>query len=291
MTDKPRKPQNVVPENKEREESDDVDIDRPDVIGEETKKDKKTDKENEMRVEIGGQNVKETQNKRENHEPKKKDKKDKNTDKEQNKTPQEKKEAGVNKVNLKSKENKTENQRGKDMSNKKVDKMKTKSVESQKKKITLKEYEARRKDDKVIQDGNGYQILDDILKDITKTYSRAQPISSETIQVQNADQTESQPEFLETLSAVASITNDNVDQVVENACEVVSDCALELVEELIITEEIANVIDRISEEIIEEKNLRQEQKSKRKAEKRKLEQNDANEPNEKRLSECGEIPM
>ena len=284
MTDKPRKPQNVAPENKEREESDDVDIDRPDVIGEESKKDKKTDKEKEMRVEIGGLNVKETQNKRENHEPKKKDK---NTDKEQ-KTPQEKKEAGVNKVNLKSKENKTENQKGKDMSNKKVDKMKTKSVESQKKKITLKEYEARREDDKVIQDGNGYQILDDILQDITKTYSRAQPISSETIQVQNADQTESQPEFLETLNAVASITNDNVDQVVENACGVVSDCALELVEELVITEEIDNIIDRISEEIIEEKNLRKEQKSKRKAEKRKLEQNDVNEPNEKRLSECGE---
>ena len=106
--------------------------------------------------------------------------------------------------------------------------------------------------------------------------------------MQTTHQAESQSELTETLSAVASITNDSVDRVVENACKVVSDCALELVEELIITEEIDNVIDRISEEIIEEKNLRGEQKSKRKAEKRKLERNDANEPNEKRLSECGE---
>lgn len=82
--------------------------------------------------------------------------------------------------------------------------------------------------------------------------------------MQTTHQAESQSEFTETLSAVASITNNSVDQVVENACEVVSDCALELVEELIITEEIDNVIDRISEVIIEEKNLRKEQKSKRK---------------------------
>ena len=302
MTDKPRKPQNVVFENKERDESNDKDIESQDVTGEETKKDKKTDKENEMRVEVGGQNVKETQNKRKNHEPKKKDKKDKNTDKEQKKTPQEKKEAGVNKVNLKSKENKTENQRGKDMSNKKVDKMKTKSMENNKKKITLKEYEARRVDDKEIQESTvagqssessmvcSNSILDDILQDITNTYNNTQQNSSirGPTQVQTTHQAESQSEFTETLSAVASITNNSVDQVVENACGVVSDCALELVEELVITEEVDNIIDRISEEIIEEKNLRKEQKSKRKAEKRKLEQNDINEPNEKRLSECGE---
>lgn len=122
----------------------------------------------------------------------------------------------------------------------------------------LKEYEVRREADKVIQEGSGSQVLDDIMQDITNTYNSTQ------------HQIESQPEFLETLSAVASITNDSVDQVVENACGVVSDCALELVEELVITEEIDNVIDRISEEIIQEKNLRKEQKSKRKAEKKEI---------------------
>lgn len=247
-TSKPSGTQNVMFESKERDENNDKDTD--------------------------GQNVMDAHDKNEEH--KKKDKNDKNIEKERKKDQQEKKETNVKKDNLKSKESKTDNLRGKDISSKKEDKMNTNIVENHKKKVTLKEYEVRREADKVIQEGCGSRILDDIMQDITNTYNSTQ------------HQIESQPEFLETLSAVASITNDSVDQVVENACGVVSDCALELVEELVITEEIDNVIDRISEEIIEEKNLRKEQKSKRKAEKRKLEQNDANEPNEKRLSECGE---
>lgn len=72
------------------------------------------------------------------------------------------------------------------MSNKKGDKMKIKSVESQKKKITLKEYGARRKDDKEIQESTvagkssessmmcSNSILDDILQDITNIYNNTQ---------------------------------------------------------------------------------------------------------------------
>ena len=71
------------------------------------------------------------------------------------------------------------------------------------------------------------------------------------------------------------------------ALEIISDCAMEYTQELVIAEEVEEAMNYQTEEqveIEEEKRMRKEEKKRKKAEKRKLKETEANQPKEKRAS-------
>ena len=144
-------------------------------------------------------------------------------------------------------------------------------------KITLKEYESRkeRQDGKISEKGNSSRanemVLDRIMSDITNTFSMQQikylvGDNNEQNEICGGDEMYGVDDFNETAFAVASITDQSVEEVVENANTVVGECAYELLELFVIEKGIEEAVEKVSEELVEEQMHEREIKRKRKAE-------------------------
>ena len=130
-------------------------------------------------------------------------------------------------------------------------------------KITLKEYESRkeRQDGKISEKINSSRanklVLDQIMSGITNTFSIQQSKyligdNNEQNEICGGDEMYGADDFNETAFAVASITDQSVEEVVENANTVLSDCAHELLELLVIEKGIEEAVEKVSEELVEE---------------------------------------
>ena len=152
-----------------------------------------------------------------------------------------------------------------------------KENKKKKTKITLKEYENRRRNDKQTEEKNKKNSekqdntekeldvtacnteleLDHIMKDITNTYSfmvpQPQPSEMNNIDTNNFD---------ETISAVASIMDESIDETIDRAAEVVRECAIEFLEVSIISEEVEKAELSVIHEILEEEEQKKEGKRK-----------------------------
>ena len=134
-----------------------------------------------------------------------------------------------------------------------------------KKKVTVKEYQARK-----LEQNRNEQILDNIMDGMTNTYNNMRVLSP----IQNEETTS----FSETINAVASITHETIDETYDKAADVVSECALDFIHEMIIQEVVDSTVEdeintyineQAQKEITEIEMNENETRERRTAEKRK----------------------
>lgn len=197
--------------------------------------------------------------------------------------------AESNKINLREEEKQTK----KDTQNDKKNETKETEKEKYTKKISLKDYKARKENNKQIPEND----IDNIMKDMTNTMESMRCISpiidnqpgtpviespiiyfepESPIRGEREPQgqynneinfDEPQGDITETMIAVASITDRTLEETVENYFNVMCNGATEVMEGNVVEQEIDYAIDCVYEERAEEERLRKEKERKRKAEK------------------------
>ena len=172
-----------------------------------------------------------------------------------------------------------DNQTKKDLQNDKKSETKENEKENYRKKISLKDYKARKVNDKQTQEED--KVLGKIMKDMTNTYESMRcispiidnqpgtpvigspiiefepesPIMSDT---EPQGENNNEPDMTETMIAVASITERTLEETVENYFNVTSDGATAMMEGNIIEQEIEDAIDFVYRERVEEERRKEE---------------------------------
>lgn len=159
----------------------------------------------------------------------------------------------------------------------------------EKKKVTVKEYQARK-----LEENKNEPILDVIMHEMTKTYANTNALSpiidlptsclTETINVHSSTEsvsvpilyetvnapssTESEsvpnlvdsPDFIETVNAVASISNITTDEKYEKATNIISECAANYMVEYIALEESGSMAEQEIESYVKERVMNDQEK-------------------------------
>ena len=131
----------------------------------------------------------------------------------------------------------------------------------------MKEYQNRRQKDRQNEEvgekdtslnNDDELLLDQIMNDITNTYKPPELISP-------VCEREPDEDYSETARAVASISDQSLEEVIDNAYEIVGGCTYDALEVDVMEKEIQEAIEIVGEELIKESNDKEERKRKRKA--------------------------